>query len=242
MGVVLWARHGQNEANLSLTLSHRTYDRDLTELGRQQAEALGAALASSFAVVGAAGSGEAAGPGDRVALVASSPLKRARQTASIVATRLGLPVDPVLEDLRELNVGSLDGRADPQAWERYEQVLAAWQHGDALAHFPDGENLDELCLRLRRAITEVDRLAAAASGGSSGAGATGGGVGGVGLIVAHGGNLRAALPALTGAPAPDADLPTGGYATLRVTPDLDLEPASGQAAAKIELLTWSTPR
>jgi broad specificity phosphatase PhoE len=232
MGVVIWARHGQNEANLSRTLSHRTYDRDLTELGRRQAEALGEGLAGSFAA------GAGTGAAGRVALVATSPLKRARQTAEIVAARLGLPVDPVLEDLREVNVGSLDGRADPQAWESYEQVLAAWQHGDRQVRFPDGEDLDELCLRLRRAVTEVDRLAAAS--GVTGTAGGSGTAGGVGLIVAHAGNLRAALSALTGAPEPDADLPTGGYATLRVTPEP--EPGSGGAGARLELLTWSTPR
>jgi hypothetical protein len=38
------------------------------------------------------------------------------------------------------------------------------------------------------------------------------------LVVAHGANLRAALPGLTGGADPGADLPTGGVATLQVAP------------------------
>src|SRR6202044_4087580 len=41
MATVLWARHGQNVANLSQTFSYRVFDGDLTETGREQALRLG---------------------------------------------------------------------------------------------------------------------------------------------------------------------------------------------------------
>src|ERR1700733_12298478 len=44
MATVLWARHGQNVANLSQTFSYRVFDGDLTETGREQALRLGAPL------------------------------------------------------------------------------------------------------------------------------------------------------------------------------------------------------
>jgi broad specificity phosphatase PhoE len=209
---VLWARHGENVANLTRTLSYRVFDGDLTDVGRRQARELGERLAV-----------RAAGP---VRLLACSPLRRARQTADIVGQRLGLPVAMELDDLREVNVGELDGRSDDQAWEIYTAVLAAWRAGDTRARFPGGENRDELCARLLRALTEVARSAAAGHppvladsavpegspvpADSAAAERS--------LVVAHGANLRAALPCLAGEPDPGADLPTGGVAALQVHP------------------------
>jgi broad specificity phosphatase PhoE len=197
---VLWARHGENVANLTRTLSYRVFDGDLTDVGRGQARELGRRLA--------------AGGGDPIGLLACSPLRRARQTADIVGQRLGLPVAMELDDLREVNVGELDGRSDARAWEIYAAVLAAWRAGDTQARFPGGENRDELCARLRRALTAVAQVAV---GGRSRVAAHGA-VAGPSLIVAHGANLRAALPCLAGEPDPGADLPTGAVAALHVRP------------------------
>jgi|HubBroStandDraft_5_1064220.scaffolds.fasta_scaffold46352_2 broad specificity phosphatase PhoE len=221
---VLWARHGENVANLTRTLSYRVFDGDLTDVGRRQARELGERLAV-----------RAAGP---VRLLACSPLRRARQTADIVGQRLGLPVAMELDDLREVNVGELDGRSDAQAWEIYTAVLAAWRAGDTRARFPGGENRDELCARLLRALTEVARSAAAGHppvlADSAAAGhppvladsavpegspvPADSAAAERSLVVAHGANLRAALPCLAGEPDPGADLPTGGVAALQVHP------------------------
>jgi broad specificity phosphatase PhoE len=209
---VLWARHGENVANLTKTLSYRVFDGDLTDVGRGQARELGERLAAADA--------------GQVQLLACSPLRRARQTAEIVGRRLGLPVAMELDDLREVNVGELDGRSDARAWEIYAAVLEAWRAGDTQARFPGGENRDELCARLRRALTAVAR--GAATGHSSAAARSGeddhsptlahSGEEGRSLVVAHGANLRAALPCLAGEPDPGADLPTGAVAALHVHP------------------------
>src|SRR5580704_5163989 len=163
MATVLWARHGQNVANLSQTFSYRVFDGDPTETGREQALRLADRLA-----------GQA---GDPVRLLACSPLRRARQTADIIGRRLGLPVAMELEDLREVNVGALDGRSDPEAWDTYTRVLRAWREGEAGARFPGGEDRDELCARLGRALAAVARRAGEVTS----------------LVVAHGANLRAAV-------------------------------------------------
>lgn len=141
---ILWARHGQNVANISRTLSHRVFDGDLTDTGRRQA----AELADRLAATPVMGSGQ----------LICSPLRRARQTAQIIGERLGLPVARELDELRELNVGALDGRNDPAAWDTYGAVLAAWQAGKAGVRFPEGEDYGELCARLRRALAVAARM------------------------------------------------------------------------------------
>ena len=196
-----WARHGENIANLTRTFSHRVFDGDLTELGRRQALTLGRALART-----------ATPP----RFLAHSPLRRAAQTADILTTHLDIKARLVLDDLRELNVGDIDGRNDAEAWQTYTAVLEAWRRGEALERFPGGENLGELVDRLFRALT----CTVAAAGAEPP------------LVVAHGANLRAAVPLLTGSPEPNVDLATGEVATL----DIDPEPHG------IQLLTWGSLR
>lgn len=201
MVTILWARHGENVANLTRTLSYRVFDGDLTSVGLRQARELADRLGAD--------------DGAPVCYLACSPLRRARQTAEVVSARLGLPVAAELDDLRELNVGTLDGCDDAQAWDTYTQVLAAWKAGRAQVRFPDGEDCTELCARLWQALTTVAHDCA----------------GGRALIVAHGASLRAALPQLTGKPDPGSDLTTGAVAELRVDPDR--RPPAG-----LQLVSW----
>jgi broad specificity phosphatase PhoE len=201
--LVLWARHGQNQANLTRQFSHRRLDLDLTALGREQAERLAVALTARLS--------EASGP----PVLFSSPLRRALQTAEIAATRLDAALE-VMDGLREVNVGDLDGRADSEAWRIYESVLEDWRQGHHQRSFPSGEDWHQLCARLRRALRGV---ATAARGG-------------VAIVIAHGANLRAALPGLADVPDPGSDLDTGQFADLRVTPTA--------TAARVHLLAWRT--
>jgi broad specificity phosphatase PhoE len=185
MTVVHWARHGENVANRSRTFSYRVFDGDLTGLGIAQAERLADVL-------------HEAGPG--YGLLVCSPLRRARQTADIVSARLGLPIEAELDDLREVNVGDLDGRNDEESWQVYDRTLAAWRTGQLSRRFPGGESGDELGARIGRALDTVAGLART----------------GDAIVIAHGANIRAALPVLTGQADPGADLATGGIARLTV--------------------------
>ena len=202
MARILWARHGQNVANITRTLSHRVFDGDLTRTGRQQAAELAERLAAQD---------------NRIGQVVCSPLRRARQTAEIITARLGLPTAAELDELRELNVGTLDGRSDAEAWAVYNAVLAAWAAGDSSARFPGGEDYAELCARLRHAMVTV-----ASRPGNR-----------ISLIVAHGASLRAALPALTGIADPGSDLATGAVASFEISTS---PPQPG-----IRLLDWPAP-
>ena len=199
MTMVTWARHGENLANVTRTLSFRVYDESLTGRGRRQARDLAARLA--------------AGPApDRIVC---SPLRRAAETAAIVAVALGTADVSADEDLREVNVGSLDGRNDARSWDTYNSVLDAWRHGDYAARFPGGEDCAGLAARLRAAFTAI----------------TGPGDDQV-LVVAHGANIRAALPLLAAVPDPRQDLPTGGTARFVTSP--------GDAGIRLCLLSWAS--
>lgn len=197
MATVLWARHGENVANLTQTFSYRVFDGDLTPAGRRQARALAARLAGRDS--------------DPVGRLICSPLRRARQTAEIVAQLLALPIAAERDDLRELNVGDLDGRSDEQSWRIYGGVLAAWRAGELDMRFPGGESCVELHRRVSAAIAAV----------------TGPADGEATVIVAHGGALRMCLPLLTGDPDPGTDLPYAHYA--------ELETAAG---ARPRLVSW----
>jgi broad specificity phosphatase PhoE len=201
MTVVHWARHGENVANLSRTFSYRVFDGDLTDRGIAQAEHLAETLS-------------AARPG--YGLLVCSPLRRARQTAQIVSARLNLPVAAELDDLREINVGDLDGRNDDLAWQVYQAILAAWRSGQLEQRFPAGESGNELATRIGRALRAVADEAGAEHA----------------VVVAHGASIRAAVPALTGWPEPGTDLATGGVARFTVTQ----RPGS---AADIAIAAWT---
>lgn len=201
MTVVHWARHGENVANLSRTFSYRVFDGDLTSRGIAQAQRLAGRLHAAP---------------DRYGLLVCSPLRRARQTAQIVSARLGLPVAAELDDLREVNVGELDGRADDSAWRMYDATLAAWRSGQLSRRFPGGESGDELAARTRHALVGI----AAQAGGMDA------------VVIAHGASIRAASPVLTGQPDPGRDLATGDVARLSVT-------CSHGMAIHIALTNWA---
>lgn len=82
-------RHGESENNLLDRVNGWT-DSALTAHGRSQAEAAAARLV-----------------GANIRLVLTSPLSRARETAEIVAARIGAPVH-VIEALMERNWGVLE--------------------------------------------------------------------------------------------------------------------------------------
>ena len=137
---ILFVRHGENPANLTRQLSCRFVDFSLTDRGRRQAEALARHLA--------------AGHEGTVEAVFASPLRRARETADIIGARLGLETT-VLEELRELDCGDLEGRSDAEAWAHHDEIDRAWVSGVAGAAFPGGEDLPTLLGRFARGLREI---------------------------------------------------------------------------------------
>jgi broad specificity phosphatase PhoE len=126
---VLLVRHGETEWSRSGQHTSRT-DLPLLEEGRPGAEALGRRLASrSFA------------------LILSSPMTRARETARLA----GLDgAAEVVDDLRELGYGSYEGRTTAEI--RVERPgWDLWRDGA-----PGGEPLAEAAARVDRVIARVE--------------------------------------------------------------------------------------
>ena len=148
-------RHGENPANLTHEFSYKRVDYSLTPRGVLQAEQTAAFLKDT--------------PFDAIY---ASPLKRAYETAEIIARPHRLPVT-VLEGFREVNVGDLEMMPpDAASWRLHDQIVADWANGKPETFFPGGENFLELSERVRQAVLEItrdcdrQRIAIAAHGGS----------------------------------------------------------------------------
>jgi probable phosphoglycerate mutase len=175
-------RHGQSEWNLSRRLQGQVADVPLTVLGLEQARTAAEALA-----------------GRDIAAVHSSDLLRARRTAEVIATRLGLPVHLDV-GLREQSYGSLEGR--PTA-----DVLAAapYDFTDPDARAPWGESIRDVHERVGRCLaTYAQRYE-----------------GGECVLVSHGDAIRIGLAWLDGVGAGDVpwrETPNGSVTSVRVSP------------------------
>ena len=138
MNTLYLVRHGENRANITKEFSHTKVDYPLTEKGVLQARQ----TAEYFQ--------------DRhVDEVYSSPLKRALQTAEMIAATKGLPVT-VIESLREVNSGSLeDTPPTEENWRIYLDTVQGWNEGRPEVALPGGENYYMLVDRIKRAIGEI---------------------------------------------------------------------------------------
>lgn len=117
---------------------------------------------------------------ETVDAVYSSDLIRARQTAEVIATALGLPTR-LLPELREIDVGRAVGWTREELRRRHPELFGeAW----AQAPFPGGESYEQMAGRLERA---VQRMEADRPGDKV-------------LAVTHGGAIRSLLSRLTGIP------------------------------------------
>ena len=137
MTVLLYlVRHGQTEWNRLHRIQGQS-DPPLNETGRTQARALARVFAER--------------PLDAVY---SSPLQRARDTAEAIARVHNLSVQ-TFDELKELNVGALDGVTLVEMRERYGDFLARWRT-DASVRLPGGgETLAELQARAWEAIQRI---------------------------------------------------------------------------------------
>lgn len=133
-------RHGENLANITKEFSYKRVDYPLTPKGVLQAEQT-AEFFKSLAIDA----------------VYTSPLKRARETAEIIARPHELPVT-LVEEFREVNVGNLELMPPTEAaWRLHDQVVGEWTKGNPEVRFPGGENFLELVERSRRGLLEVTR-------------------------------------------------------------------------------------
>lgn len=147
--VMLLVRHGRTTLTQSGRLSGRDgQDPPLSPAGEDDA-ARAAALIARFG-----------GPDTPLADIAPpsavvcSPMLRTRQTAAVIATRLGLAVttDP---DWIEIGFGAWEGLTYGQIAEQYPGELDAWQGSMTAAAPGGGESLDNLARRVGAARRRV---------------------------------------------------------------------------------------
>jgi probable phosphoglycerate mutase len=129
-------RHGSTEHSPMRRYSGRN-DLPLSELGERQATEL-AARAKSFGAVAA---------------VVTSPLRRAQQTASAIATALGQPVR-VVDGLVETDFGDWEGLTGDEVQARWPAEHAQWlTSGDAAP--PSGESFVTVAERVKPARDQI---------------------------------------------------------------------------------------
>jgi broad specificity phosphatase PhoE len=167
MATLLLVRHGETDWNRDNRFQGHA-DPPLNDAGREQAGALADRLAR-----------------EDVDAVYSSPLRRAAETADILARRLGVPVSTV-EALREIDVGEWSGLTRTEVEQRFPAAYARWL---AFAHgWEHGETYEELGARVLPALLELARRHD----------------GGRVVVVTHGGPIRAVAAHVSGIAYGDA--------------------------------------
>ena len=155
---MILARHGETDWNRSRRWQGQA-DAPLNERGRAQAHALAAELAD-----------------EQVAAIYASDLSRARETAEIVAARLGRPVN-VDRRLREVHVGGWSGLTIEEIEARFPDDVLRWYDGDPSHTFDGGETYAAMGERVVAALEEIATRHAGEQV----------------LVVLHGGPIRAVL-------------------------------------------------
>ena len=174
-------RHGQTDYNVERRLQGQRESR-LTELGRRQADGTGRALAAMGLAFDAC---------------YCSSLRRARETAELVAARLGLrPIpDPRLQ---EWCLGQGEGLLWDEAAAEFPQLALLNRRDDPELGLPGGETRRQLWTRVGEALEE---LAARHAGQRL-------------LLVSHGGAIRAMFHHVCGDVPAHAWLPQVDNASL----------------------------
>jgi len=131
---IVLVRHGETDWNRERRFQGHA-DMPLNDTGRQQARELADVLR-----------------GEELAAVYTSPLRRASETAEIVAEHLGLETR-WLEGLREIDVGDWQGLTVDEVKARFpEGADVDWRSG-----WPNGETHEELGARVIPSLLDLER-------------------------------------------------------------------------------------
>lgn len=170
--ILALVRHGQTDWNRDGLLQGSS-DIPLNDTGREQARDALMTLRSR--------------PWDAVL---SSPLRRARETAQIIADGLGIPLGAAYDGLVERDYGELEGTSSAAAIDRWPT-----------REYPGAESLDSVASRGAAALAEI---AADHAGDAV-------------LVICHGTIIRYTLARLAGRPVPGID--NGSVSMVRVSDD-----------------------
>lgn len=178
MGHLILVRHSTTAASAAgRNLGQRT-DPPLADAGVELATQLGEALALELGEL----------PHERVRLL-SSPARRCRQTAEVIAPAVGL--DPaaieVEAGLLEIDYGAWDGLTAEECHARDPELRAAWEADPFATRCPGGESGEDVARRAFPALEPVETWLADDRAGLA-------------VAVAHNHVLRLRLCALFGWP------------------------------------------
>ena len=135
---LIFVRHGQSEANFTRSFAGHT-DAPLTALGRAQAASAGEYLRRF-----------------RIDLAYASDLRRAYDTAAIIAAPHGLLPTPT-PAFREIFAGEWEGRRFTDLETEYAADYAVWRGDIGHARPTGGESVVELGTRIASAVTRLLR-------------------------------------------------------------------------------------
>ena len=142
MTTIILARHGETEWNAEEIFRGRV-DVELNETGIREAELLAEHLSYMT-----------------IAAVYSSPLKRALQTAEMIARHHDVKVE-VSPQLIDLDYGEWQGLSHETVRDRYGQFYHEWLNSPQLVKMPAGESLGDV---RKRAISLVEDITAKVEG------------------------------------------------------------------------------
>src|SRR6056297_1268148 len=159
-------RHGESEANTLNVFSNTGYQHGLTPKGKQQALLVLKQLQNLEI---------------QPKVIYSSPLKRAIETAEIIAEGFSLPYEKAPE-LIEFSVGVLEGKSSEEDWYQFKLLWDEWFLKDNdVYRIQEGESLTDIVTRIRSFLNHLknsyqpeDTL----------------------LLIGHGGTYKAILPFL----------------------------------------------
>ena len=136
---LLMVRHGVTQQSVEHRFSGiNGFDPPLIDLGRRQA----AAAAEEMARRGGAD------------VIVSSPLQRTRQTAAIIAERLGMGEPLIVEGIAEADFGEWDSLNFAEVKQRWPDELAAWMASTEVAP-PGGESFAQVRRRVDAARVDL---------------------------------------------------------------------------------------
>jgi broad specificity phosphatase PhoE len=133
---LILVRHAETEWN-RLNRCQGFADLELNESGKSQVKGLAMSLKDKV-----------------ISAVYSSDLRRAVDTAKVIADCHGLTVE-IDPDLREMNQGDLEGLTFDVIREKYAELLAEWRENPESVRLPLGETLKEVQERALRSVEKI---------------------------------------------------------------------------------------
>lgn len=125
-----FARHGQSYANTLNIISNRGLQHGLTRAGRRQVHELARRLEDQA-----------------ITRIFTSPVLRAIETCVILADHLQVDYE-VVQALREVDCGTLEGKSDQATWERWHDPYDAWlDHQRLDERYAEGESYSDVRTR-----------------------------------------------------------------------------------------------